>query len=309
MNKKYVIIVVVLFVWNLSHANMFEVDTSFSPEVKSPFFTQHHPIILFDRAHNNLCVNDGRYDPLLHLLKSDGYELVSLTTSLTSDSLKNVKIFYSSAAQFPKEDSNLAQANSAFTEQEMSTIQTWVKQGGSLLLMADHKPIGNDVHPLASKFGLTISDGETSDPQNYLPALKDTSHLLFSRQSALIKDHPITSGMSQREMLNVIVAFCGQSIKVIDDSEIIFALSPNAVMRFEDESKIPLGPGYAEAVSLKYGKGKVVVFGDGTVFTSKIHIAKQEKEGMNRTDIDNVQLAINTFRWLAGAFDDYPKMR
>jgi len=289
------------FLFSSAKAGLFKADIDFKPEVALPVFKEKHPVVLFDQAHLNLAVTDGRYSPLIHLLESDGFQVKPVTTKITAAVLAGGDILYISGAQAATNEKVLGTTKSAFTEEEELLIQGWVKNGGSLLLMADHAPIGDAVHSLAAKFQVSVSDGETNDPQNYLPALQDTSHLLFTMENHLLMDHPIVHGQNKNEALHRVVAFSGQSVKGPSDSRPILGLSPTAENYLKNGGKSPVGTGYCEAVSFTYGKGRVVVFGDATVFTSKFHTVKNEKEGMNRTDIDNVKMATNTFRWLAEA--------
>ena len=55
----------------------------------------------------------------------------------------------------------------------------------------------------------------------------------------------------------------------------------------------------AAAMAMEVGKGRLVVFGDGTVFTSKIDQDLNEKTGVNREGSDNIQMALNVFHWLS----------
>ena len=61
--------------------------------------------------------------------------------------------------------------------------------------------------------------------------------------------------------------------------------------------------GQAGAIARRVGKGRVVVFGDASVFTSIVDRKTHEKYGMNRTEFDNVQMALNTFHWLSGIIE------
>ena len=284
-------------------AKTFKADSDFNPAVQDPLFTQIHPVVLIDQGHLNLAANDGRYAPITHLLETDGFKTLITTEKITPELLAKGQILYISGAQSSEESKVNGSVPSAFTEQEELIIQQWVKKGGALLLMADHDPIGDSIHRLAKRFNIQVSRGETNDPKNFLPNLQDQSHLLFSQDNHLIKNHPITNGRNNSESLNKVVAFSGQSLLGPKNSKIFLALSSIAENHFRDGTVKPVGSGYAEGLTLRYGKGRIVMFGDGTVFTSKIHIEKNQEEGMNRKDIDNVKLAINTFRWLAGSLD------
>ncbi len=48
-------------------------DLTFKPTVKKPAYTNAHPKVLFDEAHNNYHTSSGRYKPFVDLISSDGY--------------------------------------------------------------------------------------------------------------------------------------------------------------------------------------------------------------------------------------------
>lgn len=302
--SQILLLLVVTSLASFSYAQMFKSDASFKPEVAKPAFTANHPVVIFDQGHLNLASTDGRYSPIIHLLESDGFKVQSLTGKITPTVLEEGQILYISGAQGSNHEHSDKPALPAFTDEESRLIEAWVKSGGSLLLMSDHTSIGDSIHPLAALFGVKISSGETNDPVNYLPALQDTSHLLFTDENHLLMKHPITYGKTSDEHVHRIAVFSGQSVLGPKDSKVILAMGKTAENHFADGSHKPVGEHYVEALSFHYGKGRVVVFGDATVFTSKIRIDKKQNEGMNRSDIDNVKLATNTFRWLAGVLGE-----
>jgi hypothetical protein len=286
-----------------SHA-AFQADLSFRPEVAKPAFTAKHPVVIFDQGHLNVASKDGRYAPIIHLLESDGLEVLPSSGKITSALLARGQILYISGAQGSNYEKASEPALPAFSEGESQVIESWVKSGGSMLLLSDHTTIGDSIHPLAALFGVQISSGETDDQNNYLAALRDASHLLFTDENHLIAKHPVTYGRNDQEKIHRVAVFSGQSVLGPQNSKPILTLAKTAENYFEDGSRKPVGEGFAEAVSFHYGKGRVIIFGDATVFTSKIETTKKQNEGMNRSDIDNVKLATNAFRWLAGLLDD-----
>lgn len=81
----------------------------------------------------------------------------------------------------------------AFTEAECDAVRDWVNAGGSLLLSADHYPIGGAAWNLAKRFGVDLSNAFTDDPANHDPQLGD---ILFSR--TLLLDHAIARGRNPK---------------------------------------------------------------------------------------------------------------
>jgi hypothetical protein len=90
-------------------------------------------------AHNNFHTPAGRYRPLAELLRNDGYRIGELRTSFAAASLDPVDVLVIANALGP--DGHEGRA--AFTEDEEVAVASWVRRGGSLLLIADHVPFGS----------------------------------------------------------------------------------------------------------------------------------------------------------------------
>ncbi|WP_400260919.1 hypothetical protein ACFX5U_12620 [Sphingobacterium sp. SG20118] len=59
------------------------------------------------------------------------------------------------------------------------------------------------------------------------------------------------------------------------------------------------GRGLVNGAYLKYGKGRVVIFGDGAPFSAQLQGIKSEKRGMNHPGaIQNAQFLLNIIHWL-----------
>src|ERR1035437_2106240 len=100
-------------------------------------------VVAIDKAHNNFHTLDGRFAAFGNLLRADGYIVKDFDSELTTQKLNNINILVISNSL------NIRNANgdwskpppSAFTPGEISALNTWVKNGGSLLLIADHMPM------------------------------------------------------------------------------------------------------------------------------------------------------------------------
>ena len=57
-------------------------------------------------------------------------------------------------------------ANPAFTDAECDAVRAWIKDGGSLLFISDHAPMGAAAECLAKSLGVSMSKGATSDPSH-----------------------------------------------------------------------------------------------------------------------------------------------
>ena len=254
---------------------------------------------MFDEAHHNFHTSDGRYKPFADLLMNDGYRVIRNRQPFSKATLSSYKVLVIANALGAEEmDDNGADA-SAFTEEECSAVQEWVKSGGSLLLIADHAPFGGAAQALASRFSVDMSKGFTFDTANSEP--RNPSVLIFSRDNKLLATHPISEGRNQNERLNKVESFTGQSLKGPDDSVAILKLSDTAKdTPNRDANESVSAAGRAQAIAFKFGKGRVVVQGEAAMLSAQITGIENMKIGMNVPGNDNRQYALNLMHWLSG---------
>jgi hypothetical protein len=209
---------------------------------------------------------------------------------------------------------------SAYSASECSALRDWVLDGGALLLTIDHFPYDFQGEALASSFGVKVSKGVIGDGQNYdrtsanprvglpLPgegpdAIEDL--ILFTHDNGLLQDHPITRGRSQEEQLRRVAVFGGSSITGPPGATEFLKLSTTATNRNRDGQE-PIGMGTAQGVAFTFGKGRVVVLGDGTMLSAQLVYSPRRSPfrlGMARLDFDDRQLALNIMHWLSGLLE------
>jgi hypothetical protein len=274
-------------------------DPEFNTSVENPAYKKDGPRVMFDEAHHNFHTTEGRYKPFVDLLLNDGYRVIRNRQPFTKTSLSSYKILVISNALGAEEDDDEGAADSAFTEEECLAVQEWVKSGGALLLIADHAPFGGAAATLASRFGVDMSKGYTFDPQNSVAG--SPSHLIFSRENKLLASHPITEGRNEKERVNELRSFTGQSLKGPDGSVGILNLSDTATDSpdFQAQTSTP-ATGRSQAVALRFGKGRVVVQGEAAMLSAQIAGAEKRQMGMNVPGYDNKQYALNLMHWLSG---------
>ncbi|MDM7914450.1 MAG: hypothetical protein QUU85_04180, partial [Candidatus Eisenbacteria bacterium] len=170
-------------------------------------------------------------------------------------------------------------------------VREWVEQGGSLLLIADHAPMGAASAGLASAFGVEMRGGyvevpgESSDP------------LLFSAENGRLGDHAILAGDLPGTAVTRAMTFTGQSLDAPDSASILLRLPASAVEYVPADSGFrELPAGAAQAVALERGRGRVVVLGEAAALTAQVY--KGAPFGMNAPGNDNRQLALNIVHWL-----------
>ena len=274
-------------------------DPEFNTSVANPAYTKNGPRVLFDEAHHNFHTSEGRYKPFVDLLLNDGYRIVRNREPFTKASLSSFKVLVIANALGAEEMDDKGADASAFTEEECAAVQEWVKGGGSLFLIADHAPFGGAAAALATRFGVDMNNGYTFDPQNSVAG--SPSQLIFSRENKLLASHPIMEGRNEEERINLLRSFTGQSLKGPEGSVAILGLSASAADSPGFEATSPVSAaGRAQALALKFGKGRVVVQGEAAMLSAQISGTEKRRMGMNVPGNDNKQYALNVMHWLSG---------
>jgi hypothetical protein len=285
-------------------------DPDFSTRVEHPAFIKTHPRVGIDEAHRNFHTRNGRYKPFADLMESDGFE-VSAGPVFTGNGLKGIDILIISNAM--GEDHGAGRMGPAFTSAECDAVRDWVRGGGSLLLIADHTPMGDAAYPMAQRFSVEMGRGYVLDPRNYQD---DPSTLVFSQENGLLGDHAIVRGRNPSERVETIVAFTGQSLSVPPNATALMKLSDDAVETFnpDDEQKLEsqqisvgqkIPRGHAQGLAMPFGKGRVAIFGEAAMFSAQIFTVRggafdgrSFKMGMNVPGNDDRQFALNVMHWL-----------
>ncbi len=200
---------------------------------------------------------------------------------------------------------DLNASDAAFTEAESDVVRDWVRRGGSLLLIADHAPMGSANQVLAKRFDVDMSKMFTIDEQNYDKASDNPGFIVYTRASGRLADHPVTRGRNDSERINKIIAFTGQSLKGPANSVSFMKLADTAVDAMpEDNTKPVSAAGRAQGIAMKFGKGRVIILGEAGMLSAQIVGAQRMPFGMNRPGIDNRQLALNIMHWLSGLLEE-----
>jgi hypothetical protein len=214
-----------------------------------------------------------------------------------------------SNAQGPK---NNLEWESAFAPEEVRAVHDWVTNGGSLLLIADHFPMGGAAEELSQAFGVEMSKGVTEDTVHCVPG--DPTSIVYSRKNGLLSSHPITDGRSAEESTARIVTFTGQSISVPAGAVPFLKLGASArdlrplapkIVKSGNNTQIipqygnpePTG-GRAQGIALEVGKGRVVILAEAAMMTAQV-AGNGQPFGMNVPGNDNRKLVLNIMHWLS----------
>jgi hypothetical protein len=283
--------------------------------VAAPAFVTRHPKILFDEAHHNFHKLDGRYLAFGGLMLADGCFPTPSEDPFTSKSLAgyDVLVIANALGADPTGGNDSLVMQSAFTKAEIEVVHKWVNDGGALLLIADHAPFGSAASAMSQRFGVNMSQGYTGDSLQ-AQAEGSVTNILFTRERGTLGDHPILRGRNEKERVDKIVAFTGQSLLGPKGSTPIMILSsgafdlPMAAIQLRNDppammAKAIPAKGRCMAVAMQVGRGRVLVQGEAAMLAAQeIDRPGQEpfKFGMNQPGLDNQQYALNVVRWLAG---------
>lgn len=277
-------------------------DTLFSPHLHQPRYTNLNGSNIFvDEAHFNFHVIDGRYRPFADLLRRDGYVIHSYKEAVFSEkSLKNCDILVIANALNAKNVEHWQNPiYPAFSVEEINEIENWVKNGGSLFLIADHMPFAGASSHLAAAFGYKFLDGFAIDTVRASP-----DH--FTLQSGQLFKNRITTYNGQQ--LDSIMTFTGQAFEIPKDANPILKVGKTWVVyqpeiAWEIDKNTPkiLADNLYQGAYQDYGEGRLVIFGEAAMFSAQIaeengHVFKA---GMNQSDAkNNYKLLLSIIHWL-----------
>ncbi len=286
-------------------------DDRWSPTVTNPEFPLGKgPTILVDAAHGNFHTIDGRFSAFAELLSLDGYRVDSATREVTQELLDPVRVLVISNAIYGGEDAEwILPTHPAFWSKEVEIIVDWVKNGGSLLLIADHMPFPGATSMIANEFGIDFINGYAKE------SLRGSGQLSFSRSSGSLTDHAITRGRSDSEAIQTITSFTGQAFRAADDVEPIMLMPddwtvflPNEANLIGKSTPFVSARGLVQGAVLRFGSGRVAVFGEAAMFTAQTwgrDDGSVGRMGMNHPSaVDNAQFVLNVIHWLTGTLND-----
>jgi hypothetical protein len=285
-------------------------DKSFNPRINNPVYdVDQGPVVCLDEGHNNFHTLDNRFWAFGELLRRDGYVVESTKMKFTADVLHPCSILVIANAQLEGEwDTYPYPTPSAFSPEEISSVQNWVQEGGALLLIADHMPLAGVAQALASAFNIEFNNGFA------LKGYKDESErdtafeapTIFRIKDQTLAQHTITEGRTSDESISYARSFTGQAFQAPATAEPILilpqdfiSLMPEKAWQFgPDTKKIPVG-GWLQGAVMKYGVGRTAFFGEAAMFTAQLSDLKPV--GMNAPQAEqNAQFVLNLMHWLSG---------
>jgi len=281
-------------------------DTAYNPLILSPAYDQGKGSVVFiDEGHYNFHTKEGRYKSFANLLERDGYVVSAYPGEFKEAELAKGKIMViSNALNEINVENWYLPTPSAFTNAEIEVLDNWVQAGGSLFLIADHMPFGGAATDLAATFGFEFSNGFVMDTLTPGAAF-------FNLKEGTLLESILTKGRNKEESVDQIATFTGQGFKIPVDAIPILLFNEKYVNIIPDtawvfEAKTPRinAKGLAQGAYKKYGKGKIVAFGEAAMFCAQLAGPQKVRMGMNN-DVapQNFQLLLNIIHWLDGKLE------
>ena len=281
-------------------------DVNYNPEIPKPEYEPGEgPVVFIDEGHHNFHTKNGRYKSFSNLLERDGYQVEEYKGVFTREKLEQGKILVISNAlnEANVEDWSLPNP-SAFSREEIEVLQNWVNNGGSLFLIADHMPMAGAAEDLARVFGFEFTNGFVFDTISRGPAL-------FNYEDETLISSSITKGREKSESVSQIATFTGQAFKVPENATPILVFDeryvnflPEVAWEFDNTTERFNVGGMCQGAYMKFGKGRVVAFGEAAMFSAQLAGSEKRKMGMNNPIApENYRLLLNIIHWLDGTLD------
>ena len=271
-------------------------DTAFRAEIARPAYAKGTgSVVMIDAGHNNFHTLDNRYRSFGNVLEGDGYRMASGDGPATAESLNTCRIFVISN---PLDSSNTGNWSlptpSAYSAEEITAINAWVRGGGSLLLIADHMPFAGAAHDLAASFGFEYLNCFAMDNRR-------RNFERFFHSNGSLADCEITRGV------DTVVSFTGSAFRIPEGATPILKLNdytllmPQTAWQFEENTPTVDSEGYYQGAVMPYGKGRIAVMGEAAMFSAQLGGPNRTPFGMNRPEArENSRLLLNIIHWLDG---------
>jgi len=247
------------------------------------------PVVLFDGIHEcNVALRDEGDEGLSRLagdLKMEGFTLrtASDPEGLALESLRGIDVL---VVLFPKRP---------FGRAETKAVQSFVHNGGGLLLTAEWGNISNNassLNQLTAPWGLTFNSDRIADPtESFERPLTFEGQRVGSEKVpqfpriTVFSPHPITKGIAE------VGHFSGCSLEGPEGTSLAWS-SPSSFADMDGDAlkaaEERRGPLITSVFSPERG-GRVVGIGDTSMLTN-LHYAQS----------DNAQFLCRIFSWLAG---------
>lgn len=121
----------------------------------------------------------------------------------------------------------------------------------------------------------------------------------------------VTKGRNTEESVSKVVTFTGQAFKIPAEAIAILRfdkryllLESDTAWVFDSKTKYTKINGWSQGAYMKYGRGRLVMFGEAAMFTAQLAGPTKTRVGMNSDYAgENYKLLLNIIHWLDGKYD------
>ena len=250
---------------------------------------------------------DNRMFPFIKVLKEDGYQVKPLKEPISKSSINKADILIIiSALHKTNIDNWKLPTPEAFNDLEINELLQWIKEGGSLLLVADHMPFPGAIKKLSSNLGVEWLNGFVIDSVNW-------GMSTFSKREGTLAKHPLVNGRNKNEKVNWVATYYGSGFKLKDSTITgIFSFNNKDVVSYQTQeawkmdnnTPVISSDELFQAAVMKKGKGKVALIGEASLFSAQLVGKDKNPVGINfQNNNQNLQFVLNLLHWLSGAID------
>lgn len=286
-----------------AHAEM-AADQNADVSVPRPAFARGQgPMIVVDGGHHNYHRVDNRFKPFAELLRNDGYRVAEFTGPATRKALQGAQILViANALNAANENNWVLPTPSAFATDEIQEIAAWVREGGSLLLIADHFPFAGAATDLAAAFGFSFVNGFALRVPT--PVAEDT----FTRTANALKDDAVVRGRAGDAAVTKVTTFTGSAFLPPAGARALLAfpdsyeiLLPSVAWQFTPTTPRRATTDTVQGAVMPFGKGRVAVFGEAAMFSAQFDPGPPPaRMGFNLPSAgENKQFVLNIAHWLS----------
>jgi len=281
-------------------------DTTYRPILEAPAYPRGGgPTVAIDAAHHNFHTMEGRYRAFASLLTRDGYRVRANDLRFSGASLATIDVLVVSNAMHEQSAEQFAPLPnlSAFTEAEIDSVEDWVAQGGSLVLIADHMPIAGHAEALAAAFGIRFHNGFVFDGAG-------AGQITFRRSDGTLATSAVTNGRGPAERVDSVTSFTGQAFRLdpgLDAEPLLWVpegytlFLPTVAWQFSDSTPRIPAANLLQGALVRHGRGRVAVFGEAAMFSAQLAGPEGAPMGMNDPAAgQNYRFVLNVLHWLTG---------
>jgi hypothetical protein len=258
-----------------------------------------------------------RFWAFAELARRDGHRVVAWRGPFTQRGLDACDVLVISNAQISAAEWTAwaYPTPSAFTPDEVREVESWVRAGGRLLLIADHMPLAGAASALGAAFGARFTDGfayEGAGARANIPAhlLAGNRPTMFYADSGTLGPHTILTGRDSGERVTRVRSFTGQAFEwnaegvepILKLHAGFVSLEPRRAWEFDTlTTRVRNVGGWLQGATRRVGSGRVAIFGEAAMFTAQIGGANRTRMGMNAPLAEqNPQFVLNVLHWLTG---------